>query len=50
MRKDRPYIKGLKKGDKITAGQVIGYLGVTGYSMKENVNMNTKPTFILACS
>ncbi|HHU43096.1 MAG: M23 family metallopeptidase [Bacillota bacterium] len=43
MRKDRPYIKGLKKGDKITAGQVIGYLGVTGYSMKENVNMNTKP-------
>lgn len=43
LRKNKPYITGLKKGDTIYAGQVIGYLGVTGYSSKENVNMNTKP-------
>lgn len=43
LRKDKPYIEGLKKGDKVQAGQVIGYLGVTGYSTKENTNMGTKP-------
>ncbi|MDD4316655.1 MAG: M23 family metallopeptidase [Clostridia bacterium] len=43
LRKGKPYIEGLKKGDTITAGQVIGYLGVTGYSTKENANMKTKP-------
>ncbi len=43
LRKDKPYIDGLNKGDKIKAGQVIGYLGVTGYSKNENVNMRTKP-------
>lgn len=40
LRKNNPYIKGLQKGDKIIAGQVIGYLGVTGYSTKENNNMS----------
>jgi len=39
LRKDRPFATGLKKGDKVTAGQVIGFLGNTGYSTKENVNM-----------
>lgn len=38
LRKDHPYAIGLKEGDKVTAGDVIGYLGMTGYSSKENVN------------
>ncbi|MDD4002953.1 MAG: M23 family metallopeptidase [Clostridia bacterium] len=43
LRKDAPYVKEMKKGSIIEAGQVIGYLGVTGYSNKENKNMGTKP-------
>lgn len=43
LRKNHPYVEGLKKGDKVQAGQVIGYLGVTGYSFKENANMKGKP-------
>jgi murein DD-endopeptidase MepM/ murein hydrolase activator NlpD len=43
LRKDKPYALGIEKGSKVKAGQVIGYLGVTGYSYKENVNMNTRP-------
>lgn len=38
MRKDRPYHAGLKKGAVVKAGDVIGYLGMTGYSDTENVN------------
>lgn len=38
LRKDRPYAEGLEKGDVVQAGDVIGYLGRTGYSAKENVN------------
>lgn len=38
LRKDHPYVKGLEKGDTVKAGDVIGYLGMTGYSIKENVN------------
>lgn len=38
LRKNHPYIEGLKEGDTIKAGDVIGYLGMTGYSIKENVN------------
>jgi len=38
LRKDRPFKSGLKEGDTVTAGDVIGYLGMTGYSIKENVN------------
>lgn len=38
LRKDHPYVKDLKEGDKVKAGDVIGYLGMTGYSTKENVN------------
>ena len=28
----------MEKGDTVKAGDVIGYLGMTGYSIKENVN------------
>lgn len=28
----------MKEGDSVKAGDVIGYLGMTGYSLKENVN------------
>ena len=38
LRKDRPYAQGLQEGDTVTAGDVIGYLGRTGYSATENVN------------
>lgn len=38
LRKDRPYAENLKEGQVVTAGDVIGYLGMTGYSVKENVN------------
>lgn len=43
LRKGHPYNKDLKAGDQVEAGEVIGYLGVTGYSYRENVNMKTKP-------
>lgn len=38
LRKGHPYNKLLQKGDEVYAGDVIGYLGMTGYSTKENVN------------
>ena len=38
LRKDHPYCKGIEKGSVVKAGQVIGYMGMTGYSDKENVN------------
>lgn len=38
LRKNHPYQNGLKEGDIVKAGDVIGYLGMTGYSSKENVN------------
>ncbi len=38
LRKDHPYAKGIEKGATVKAGDVIGYLGMTGYSAKENVN------------
>lgn len=38
LRKDSPYAKGLKEGSSVKAGQLIGYTGQTGYSIKENVN------------
>jgi len=38
LRKDSPYVEGLSVGDKVKAGQIIGYSGQTGYSIKENVN------------
>lgn len=38
LRKNWPYIKSLKEGDIVCAGDVIGYLGRTGYSRTENTN------------
>ena len=38
LRQNYPFQAELKEGDVVTAGDVIGYLGHTGYSAKENVN------------
>lgn len=38
LRQNFPYNKSLKEGSVVTAGDVIGYMGHTGYSDKENVN------------
>ena len=38
LRKDHPYAFMLSEGDIVKAGDVIGYVGMTGYSAKENVN------------
>ena len=43
LRKDHPFNSDLYEGKQVTAGDVIGYLGMTGYSTKENVNNITKP-------
>ena len=37
-KKNHPYAEGIEEGKVVTAGDVIGYLGMTGYSTKENVN------------
>jgi murein DD-endopeptidase MepM/ murein hydrolase activator NlpD len=39
LRKDKPYYKDFKKGDAVEAGDILGYMGNTGYSMKPNTNM-----------
>ncbi len=36
--KDRPFAPGLAEGDIVQAGDVIGFMGRTGYSDKENTN------------
>ncbi len=38
LRKNHPYPETLAAGNIVKAGDVIGYLGMTGYSTKENVN------------
>jgi len=38
LRKNFPYVKALKEGSVVQAGDVIGYLGRTGYSRTENTN------------
>ncbi len=38
LRQNFPYNKELEVGSVVTAGDVIGYMGHTGYSTKENVN------------
>lgn len=38
LRKNFPYNKALEEGSIVQAGDVIGYLGRTGYSATENVN------------
>lgn len=38
LRQNFPYCKSLEVGSIVQAGDVIGYMGRTGYSAKENVN------------
>ncbi len=38
LQKDTPFAPGLKEGDIVQAGDLIGFMGRTGYSDKENVN------------
>lgn len=38
LRQNKPFRANLKEGDIVKAGDVIGYVGRTGYSTKENVN------------
>ena len=38
LRQNYPYAEGLAEGSVVTAGDVIGYMGHTGYSTTENVN------------
>lgn len=38
LQKDAPFAPGLQEGDIVQAGDLIGYMGRTGYSDKENVN------------
>ncbi|NMB43547.1 MAG: M23 family metallopeptidase [Clostridiales bacterium] len=38
LRKNYPYQAALKEGDVVQAGDVIGYMGRSGYSNNENVN------------
>jgi len=38
LQKDRPFAPGLAEGDIVQAGELIGFMGRTGYSDKENVN------------
>lgn len=38
LQKDKPFADGLQPGDAVQAGDVIGFMGRSGYSDKENVN------------
>lgn len=38
LQKDHPFAEGLAVGDIVRAGDLIGFMGRTGYSDKENVN------------
>ena len=38
LQKDKPFAPGLQEGDIVQAGDLIGFMGRTGYSDKENVN------------
>ena len=38
LQKDHPFAEGLQEGDVVQAGQLIGFMGRTGYSDTENVN------------
>ena len=38
LRKDAPFAPGLEVGQTVQAGDLIGYMGRTGYSDRENVN------------
>ena len=38
LQKGHPFADGLQEGDTVQAGQLIGFMGRTGYSHKENTN------------
>ncbi len=38
LQKDHPFANGLNEGDTVQAGDVIGFMGRTGYSDRKNVN------------
>lgn len=38
LQKDKPFAPGLSQGDMVQAGDLIGFMGRTGYSDRENVN------------
>lgn len=38
LQKGHPYVKGLEEGSTVRAGDVIGYVGMTGYSATEDTN------------
>lgn len=38
LQKDHPFADGLQQGDMVQAGDLIGFMGRTGYSDTENVN------------
>lgn len=38
LQKDRPFAPGLEVGDLVQAGDLIGFMGRTGYSDRENTN------------
>lgn len=38
LQKDQPFAEGLQEGDLVQAGDLIGFMGRTGYSDRENVN------------
>lgn len=38
LQKDAPFAPGLQEGDIVQAGDLIGFMGRTGYSDRENVN------------
>ena len=38
LQKDHPFAEGLQVGDMVSPGDVIGFMGRTGYSDRENVN------------
>lgn len=38
LQKDKPFAEGLEVGDVVQAGDLIGFMGRTGYSDKENTN------------
>ena len=38
LQKDKPFAPGLEEGDMVQAGDLIGFMGRTGYSDRENVN------------
>ncbi len=42
LRQNRPFAEGLREGDEVIAGDVIGYVGRTGYSSTENINNITE--------